>query len=623
MRHSFAREGCDGNVHSAATEFLEIQLAVAEDKSSVHESVVYTLEGDNWRSQIPKDAQFISLLVGDREYPIKDTRELLIRVCTVCSLKNFVDFDKRVRRYSAKWLMPHKYEMAEPYQLNTNWFVDLGGSDTIRLLRTALILTWTWRGPAPMLKCITEVEQDEPSILPTPIEGDNKPTGDGTTAQTGSDNATRPNPQEIDSQSAITIAEEKIGASVKRRIYVALAEDMIPDDEFEKLLTIDGTKELLGASLTTCPLFSFSRMVRRDGRYGCWLDSAMRRGRAVFVNSQWHERHRNKIEQLLLRWEHKTTTNTFVETEFLSKCESQLTELLEAEFVNGIRPSSIIDRNKIRRLYNQYFDEELPEIVDFNVILPRIGIVYDGKVFPRPSSKGGGWRTLIERLVEQGHTVFQFSRFMERHASELMHIGIVSPEMLCETMTHEAQDTYEISGELFGQKGPEPLDMRFSSLVLPQEGSIIDIVAVSKRIPYVDIVFIRNFCRGLDLLVRISQDLYAIVSRVEFDDTETSRGKSQCESAIQAEGFFSLSQLCLNDSVAMNDRRIVDSALRRVFFQRFLSERFDIHGQIVCSKGANMDGQVPLHAFLREHSDVSLVQIETLAKEYNIAPWLL
>ena len=301
---------------------------------------------------------------------------------------------------------------------------------------------------------------------------------------------------------------------------------------------------------------------------------------------------------------------------------NQLAELLEAEFSNGIRPSSIIDRNKIRKLYRQYHCVDLPEDFDFNAVLPRVGVVHDGKVFPRPSSKGGGWRTLVERLVGQGQTVFQFSRLMECHASELMQIGIVSSEMLRETMAHEAQDAFEISGELFGLKGSEPLDKRFASLIVPQEGSIIDMVAVSKRIPYVDIVFIRNLCKGLDNLVRISQDAYAIVSRVEFDDAEVARGRSQCESAIQAEGFFSLSQLRLDDSAAMNDRGMADSALRRAFFQRFLSERFDIHGQIVCAKGASMDGQIPLHAFLREHSDVSLKQLETIAKEYNIAPWL-
>ena len=90
--------------------------------------------------------------------------------------------------------------------------------------------------------------------------------------------------------------------------------------------------------------------------------------------------------------------------------------MLEAEFANGIRPSSIIDRNKIRKLYRQYHGMDLPEDFDFNAVLPRVGVVHDGKVFPRPSSKGGGWRTLVERLVGQGQTVFQFSRLMERHA---------------------------------------------------------------------------------------------------------------------------------------------------------------------------------------------------------------
>ena len=305
-----------------------------------------------------------------------------------------------------------------------------------------------------------------------------------------------------------------------------------------------------------------------------------------------------------------------------SQYESQISELLEKEFANGVRPGSIIDQNKIRKLYRQYFNKDLPTSFAFGTVLPKIGIIHDGKVFPRPSLKGGGWRTLVERLVGQGHSVFQFSRFMERHAAELMQIGIVSSEMLCETMTHESQDTYEISGELFGPKGQEPLDKRFASLIVPQEGSIIDMVAVSRRIPYVDVAFIRNFCKGLDNLIRINQDTYAIVSRIEFDDAEIFRGRSQCESAIEAEGFFSLSQLHLDDSAVMNDRGLADSALRRAFFQRFLSERFDIHGQIVCEKGASIDGQIPLHAFLREHSDVSLEQLETVAKEYNIALWL-
>ena len=299
--------------------------------------------------------------------------------------------------------------------------------------------------------------------------------------------------------------------------------------------------------------------------------------------------------------------------------ESQLAELLEKEFANGVRLGSIIDRNKIRKLYRQYFDKDLPTDFAFDTVLPKIGIIHDGKVFPRPSLKDGGWRKLVEKLVGQGHTVFQCARLMELHASELMQIGIISSEMLRETMLREAQDAYEISGEFFALKGKGPVSKQLISLIIPQTGSIIDMVAVARRLPYVDVTYARNLCRGLDDLVWNNQDTYAIASRVEFDDAEVSRGRSQCESSIETEEFFSLSQLRLDDSVAMNDRGVADSALRRIFFQRFLSERFDIHGQIVCAKGANIDGQVPLHTFLREHSDVSFEQLETVAKEYNIA----
>lgn len=302
--------------------------------------------------------------------------------------------------------------------------------------------------------------------------------------------------------------------------------------------------------------------------------------------------------------------------------DKNLAELLQAEFANGVRPGSIIDQKKIRKLYRQYFDADLPEDFDFAAILPRVGIAHSGKVFPKPTSKQGGWRSLIDKLVSEGNTLFQFSRLVELHADELMKSGIGSGELLQKIMTRDALDSYDISGGFFAPRGLDAISCRFAAAVMPQEGAIIDILATAKQLPYVDTAYIRNWCKDLDNLVWIWQDVYAIAERIEFDDAEVARGRSCCKTAIAAEGFFSLSQLCLNDSAAMNDRRMTDSALRRVFFQRFLSDNFDAHGQIVCAKGANIDGQIPLHAFLQEHSDVTLDQLEAVAKEYNIVPCL-
>ena len=438
----------------------------------------------------------------------------------------------------------------------------------------------------------------------------------------------RPNGQGRDLPSAITVEgvsnPQKIGVYVKQHIYAALAEDRIPDDDFVKLLTVDGTKELLGTTLSACPLFAYSHMIGPDGRgNNSWGDPAVRRGRRIFVNSQWYERHWDKAMRLLSRWENKplqpaTTRATIPSHSY----ERQLAELLEAEFTNGIRPGSIIDRNKIRKLYRQHFNEDLPEDFAFATVLPKIGVVHDGKVFPRPSSKDGGWRMLIERLVSNGNTMFQFSRVMELHAAELMKIGITSAGMLRETLAHDTSNSYEISGEFFAPRGTESFTSRFAATFIPQNGTIIDVMEVSKRIPYVDVAFVRSLYKGLPNLVRIAQDTYAITKRIEFDDDEVARGKALCKTVIEEEGFFSLSQLSLPDSATMNDQRLTDNVLRRVFFQRFLADSFDVHGQIVCVKGACIDGQIPLHAFLRDHSDVTLIQLEAVTKEYNIAPWL-
>lgn len=299
--------------------------------------------------------------------------------------------------------------------------------------------------------------------------------------------------------------------------------------------------------------------------------------------------------------------------------ERQIAELLEAEFVNGVR-LDIIGCSKVRKFYRQQYGKELPEDFDLDSALSKIGVVHDGKVYPRPSSKGGGWRKLVERLVEQGYTVFLFSRLVELHASEFMQMGIVSPKMLREIMLREAQNAYEISEEFFfAHRGQEPFAKHLISIVMSQKGSIVDLISISKREPYAGVEFFRTLCKVLgSCLIKINQDLYAISSQIEFDAAEVSRGKSQCEAAIEADGFFSLSQLRLDDSMAMNDRRLTDSALRRSFSQRFLSKRFDTHGQIVCKKGESVSGQIPLRVFLREQSDVSLAQLEAMAEEYNI-----
>lgn len=103
---------------------------------------------------------------------------------------------------------------------------------------------------------------------------------------------------------------ERIGAYAKRELHSALAEGRVPVADFERLLTMEGTKQLLGYSMKTCPLFSLTPMVRRDGRPGSWSQPAHYKGKQVFINGYWMERHRANLKRLLKRWRKSSRRGT-------------------------------------------------------------------------------------------------------------------------------------------------------------------------------------------------------------------------------------------------------------------------------------------------------------------------
>lgn len=286
-----------------------------------------------------------------------------------------------------------------------------------------------------------------------------------------------------------------------------------------------------------------------------------------------------------------------------------------------MRPASIIDRNRIRRLYGQRFGENLPEDFDFVTTLGRVGFSHDGKVFPCPESGDGGWKGLVESLARQGHELFQFSRFMELHADELMRRGIVSAKMLHEAIRNEAGDLYDVTKDFFAPKAASPLKERIVAAVI-QDSVVVDVKDATKRLPYVDESSVRRLCANADTLVWNGQDSYAVLDRILFDTDEIARGMRTCESSVARDGFFSLVQLNLNDSGALNDSRLSGRALRHAFFLRFLSERMDLHGQIVCAKGAKFDAQAPLRSICRGRSTVTLAEARAVAKECRIADYL-
>lgn len=92
--------------------------------------------------------------------------------------------------------------------------------------------------------------------------------------------------------------------------------------------------------------------------------------------------------------------------------EANLEYILGSSFPNGIRYNSRIDQNRFRRAYQAEFDVALPEDFDLANALPRLGVVQEEKVFPRPRTKNAGWRRFVENLIAEGFTLFSYNRLL-------------------------------------------------------------------------------------------------------------------------------------------------------------------------------------------------------------------
>jgi hypothetical protein len=167
---------------------------------------------------------------------------------------------------------------------------------------------------------------------------------------------------------------EKIGTYAKHELYEALAKGRIPDGDFSMLLTLKGTKQLLGLTLTTCPLFSYAPMVRRDGRRGSWNNPAVRNGTSIYVNSQWYEEYRPKLDKLLARWAKKDNLVTYDEWTPL---------VLEVMFPNGFQPGNFIDTQRFKTAWQRELNVPWPYQSDaaFDRAVRAVSVSVEGRLF--------------------------------------------------------------------------------------------------------------------------------------------------------------------------------------------------------------------------------------------------
>ena len=400
---------------------------------------------------------------------------------------------------------------------------------------------------------------------------------------------------------------EPYTAYPKRELFAALAEDRIPDEDFDKLLTLEGTRAILGMTPRhDTPVFSL--MPQRF----FWRDPATRRGKTVFVTAQWFERDKARLDKLLSRWQ--TNSKGMSVT---SPIETKLSDLLQTDFPNGFRPSSIIDRNKFRRLYAQKFGAELPQDFDFESILPSLGVVHDGKVFPVSNSPEQSPDSFVRSLEGRSHGIFFFDALFDAEADTFTSMGVLSGEMLRTILKKTVPDTYVYGRRFFTLPGSphtvaDAIESAFRTVMgeWPRE-------ELESFFPYVPADMLVSVLAQDDRFVRVAEGTYRLLSGILLDEDECRQVAVMASEEVSRTGFFTMTADLFKRSLERNGD-ISPSAIQTAFFERFLSNRFDRHGKVVCVKDAPFDSKMAIRAFCRDNDEVTMEELLQLEQEFGL-----
>ena len=280
-------------------------------------------------------------------------------------------------------------------------------------------------------------------------------------------------------------------------------------------------------------------------------------------------------------------------------------------FPHGIRPASIIDINKLKRVYQAKFDEEIPDEVDLTALLTSAGLTSGEKVYFLTDDQKLNLRNLIIGIIEEGYRVIFYSELLSLH-SELFESCHIYECSLMRTVLKNILPEYIYKAEwmLVDQYANEvdEITKAFGDDV------VLTYQQLKSRCPYLTLGDIKWALSRSDKFVWSSPETYAQTDLIELDQNEVSEIVNRIVPLINSEGYFSLAQLPIEESCAMNPY-VSSNAVRDAIYIRFLSNQFTRNGLIVKRPEIHLSTYQLLETWLNGLEQVTLFEIENYEHE--------
>lgn len=288
--------------------------------------------------------------------------------------------------------------------------------------------------------------------------------------------------------------------------------------------------------------------------------------------------------------------------------------ILEEHFLNGIRPKSLIDINKLRGLYSDATGgESISADVDIPSLLNAIGILHGEKVYAISSSGKKHLKEWLERLIAKDNRLYYYDELYDVHADFLQAMNIFSSELL-RTVLSYIFPSLHYAKNYFSTRN----DVSIESEVLRcfETAVCLSYEQLKAKLPYVPLDKIKQVLVQNSDFIWVSTGVYTHVSKVKIEERERDRAKDKIIADLAEGDFASLVSLDVSASLELNPD-LSETAVRNGLFQTCLADRYEKRGNIITLKGVPLNSVAVFKDYCLTHDRLTLAELLDFEKEIS------
>lgn len=279
--------------------------------------------------------------------------------------------------------------------------------------------------------------------------------------------------------------------------------------------------------------------------------------------------------------------------------------LVLEKFPCGMRPTSLIDRRKFRKFFEEkyfhsFFISE-DDIGGFTELAEVACVNVGGKFYAIPSPGLKNLSELLLRLKHRGTNTIFFSLFYKANIGQFMEWGFLSPDILSKVI--KKYFSYFCGDNFFCLQDNISLD---EEIILFCNGKyVIHIDEFLHALPYIIPEKIKEILKNSPKILQIGTDRFIHLDSIIFEKSEEDTIKSNIINSIAKHGFFLGKNLHFHYSQELN-AEVPPQFLAKIFVMRCLSNNYIWQNGIICTKDKPFTPDALLRLFCQNAKSFTL-----------------